>query len=68
MNRSRLGAVAALIVLAMALSATQLQADGKNYKIGDKVANFAFKDAQGKTVSLAKYKGKIIVLNMFATW
>ena len=29
---------------------------------------FALKDAQGKTVSLADYKGKVVLLNFWATW
>ena len=35
-----------------------------------KTANFAFtvKDVEGKTVNLADYKGKVVMMNFFATW
>jgi cytochrome c biogenesis protein CcmG/thiol:disulfide interchange protein DsbE len=29
---------------------------------------FALKDADGKTVHLSDYKGKVVVLDFFATW
>ena len=29
---------------------------------------FSLKDAEGKTVSLADYKGKVVLLNFWATW
>jgi len=30
--------------------------------------NFTLKDADGKSVSLADYKGKVVLLNFWATW
>jgi peroxiredoxin len=38
--------------------------------VGAKAANlnFQFKDLQGKTVSLSDYKGKVILLDFWATW
>src|SRR6202161_3443970 len=30
--------------------------------------NFAFKDLQGKSVTLSDYKGKVILLDFWATW
>ena len=35
-----------------------------------KTANYAFKvkDVDGKTVNLADYKGKVVMMNFFATW
>jgi thiol-disulfide isomerase/thioredoxin len=35
-----------------------------------KVANYGFKvkDVDGKTVDLADYKGKVVMMNFFATW
>lgn len=30
--------------------------------------NFTLKDAEGKSVSLSDYKGKVVVLNFWATW
>lgn len=34
----------------------------------DKAANFTLKDIDGKTVKLSDFKGKIILLNFWATW
>ncbi len=33
-----------------------------------KAANFTFKDLNGKEVSLADYKGKVVLINFWATW
>ncbi len=35
---------------------------------GAKAQNFKLTDLQGKTVSLSDYKGKIVVLNFWASW
>ena len=69
MNRKGLFLTALLCVLTLALFSLHSSAGGgKVYKIGDKVADFTFKDGQGKSVSLAQFKGKVVVLNFFATW
>ena len=68
LKKSLLAAVA-LIVLTLSFAALHSQAGGRgNYKIGDKIADFTFKSDQGKIVKLSDYKGKIVVLNFFATW
>jgi len=33
-----------------------------------KAANFTFKDLNGKEVSLADFKGKVVLVNFWATW
>jgi len=70
-NRAR-WVLAAPILLAFSLPAFTAQSAPDNgkaaYKIGDKVADFALKDEHGKTVKLSQYKGKVIVLNFFASW
>ncbi len=69
MTKRSLLASAVLFVLALSLTTHYGLAGGRgNYKIGDKVTDFAFKSDQGKTVKLSDYKGKIVVLNFFATW
>jgi cytochrome oxidase Cu insertion factor (SCO1/SenC/PrrC family) len=69
MSRRALQLMTFLCVLALALPALTYGARrGKAYKIGDRVANFTFKDASGKSVSLNQFKDKIVVLNFFATW
>jgi peroxiredoxin len=37
-------------------------------KIGDPVPAFSFEIEKGKTVQIADYKGKLILINLFATW
>ncbi len=58
-----------LVALAIALMPKSVDAGhAGSYKIGSHVADFAFKSDQGKTVKLSDYRGKIVVLTMFATW
>lgn len=58
-----------LVVLGLALAAHNGRAGGAGtYKIGSHIADFAFKSDQGKTVKLSDYRGKTVVLTMFATW
>ena len=37
-------------------------------KVGDNVPAFTFETEPGKTVSISDYKGKLILINLFATW
>jgi peroxiredoxin len=37
-------------------------------KVGDPAPNFSFYIDKGKQTSLDKYKGKIVMINFFATW
>lgn len=37
-------------------------------KIGQKVPSFKFADAEGKTHKIEDFKGKVVLLNFFATW
>jgi len=37
-------------------------------KIGDKVPQFSFELEKGKVVNINDYKGKLILINLFATW
>lgn len=58
---------ASLLPIAMALWCATAQGA---CPVGAKAANlnFQFKDLQGKTVSLSDYKGKVILLDFWATW
>jgi len=45
------------------------QYDENTYtKLGDHVPLFNFEIEKGKTVNIADYKGKVILINLFATW
>ena len=40
----------------------------KVYKFGDKIADFALKDEQGKTVRLSQFKNNVVSLTFYASW
>ncbi|MBB5635427.1 peroxiredoxin [Pedobacter cryoconitis] len=44
------------------------QDEGTITKVGDAVPVFNFEIEKGKTVSIHDYKGKLILINLFATW
>jgi cytochrome c biogenesis protein CcmG/thiol:disulfide interchange protein DsbE len=52
------------IFFLLAAGATVLRAQGENVPAPD----FVLKDLQGKDLKLADYKGKILILNFWATW
>lgn len=52
------------IFFLLASGATALRAQGENLPAPD----FVLKDLQGKDVRLADYKGKVLILNFWATW
>ncbi|HEX2695947.1 MAG TPA: TlpA disulfide reductase family protein [Acidobacteriota bacterium] len=58
-----LTAALALAIL-LALGVPALAVGGENVPAPD----FAIKDLKGKALSLADYKGKVLVLNFWATW
>lgn len=37
-------------------------------KVGDQVPSFKFELEKGKTTSIENYKGKLVLINLFATW
>jgi peroxiredoxin len=43
-------------------------ADGGALKIGDEAPNFLLKDLEGFQVSLDQFRGKVVLLNFWATW
>jgi cytochrome oxidase Cu insertion factor (SCO1/SenC/PrrC family) len=69
MSKRSLPFAALLVFLALALPARNgLAGAPATYKVGSHVADFTFKSDQGKTVKLSDYRGKTVVLTMFATW
>ena len=62
-----------LLLIAMGPSLPGDTADGISPLNSDKIINskapdFTLKDMNGKTVSLSAFKGKVVLLNFFATW
>lgn len=59
------------LLLCLAVSAgafAQTTDEGSYTKVGDVAPTFKFEIEKGKTVDLADYKGKLILINLFATW
>jgi peroxiredoxin len=52
----------------MLQAATAQDASGSFVKVGDTAPDFSFEISKGITTKLSDYKGKIVVLNFFATW
>jgi peroxiredoxin len=63
--------VAALLGIVVACSTNTTPASAVKVKAEDKrnmAADFTLKDADGKSVKLTDYKGKVVLLNFWATW
>ena len=43
-------------------------ADVKTFAVGDSVSGYTLPDATGQTTTLAKWHGKVVVLNFWASW
>jgi peroxiredoxin len=56
--------LAGLTVLALLAGATCVKGDAADTPAPD----FAVKDLQGKPITLADYKGKVLIINFWATW
>jgi peroxiredoxin len=56
-----------LVLSFIALSACAQQ-DGFHTTVGNTVPSFSFETVKGKKVSIADYKGKLVLINFFATW
>lgn len=57
-------AVVVVVVVACAVAALSAQKD----ELKPAKLNFSFKDTNGKKVSLSEFKGKVILLDFWATW
>jgi peroxiredoxin len=70
LSRSLGLALAVLILAAAACSPTQSGAARKVKQQGDRklAPDFALKDVNGATVRLSDYRGKVVLLNFWATW
>ncbi len=52
------------VILAVGMLAAAAQAKGF-FKVGDPAPNFTLQTIDGQTISLAQYKGKVVVLGLF---
>jgi peroxiredoxin len=67
-NAIRTGAVVA-VVMVVAFGYARLARDkGYGLKTGTVAPEFSLPGLDGKTVDLASYRGKVVVLNFWATW
>ena len=62
MKKITIAAVALALLLALGVPAVAVQEENVS------APDFSIKDLQGKAFSLADYKGKVLVLNFWATW
>lgn len=58
-----------LLFLAFSINTfAQTSDEGSYTKVGDTAPTFKFEIEKGKIVDLADFKGKLILINLFATW
>lgn len=58
-----------LLSLAFSINTfAQTSDEGSYTKVGDTAPTFTFEIEKGKTIDLADFKGKLILINLFATW
>lgn len=61
-------ALGSLALFSACSGSESARASAKHEKDRKPAPNFTLKDANGKSVSLADYKGKVVLLNFWATW
>jgi thiol-disulfide isomerase/thioredoxin len=57
-----------LVMLAPLFSRAQIDSTASKTKVGDTAPNFSFNLDKDKTASLADYKGKLVLIDFWATW
>jgi len=70
MVRLRLASLLAVAIVAFSIVCAGMATAKKFaiYKIGDTVADFALKDDAGRTIRLSEFRGKVVVLDFYASW
>ena len=66
--RAAAAAILALLLAACSKSTKEIEANIRPESNRKKAPNFSLKDASGDTVNLADYKGKVVLVNFWATW
>ena len=61
-------ALGAIALFSACSDSQSVRASAKSEKDRKPAPNFTLKDSNGKSVSLADYKGKVVLLNFWATW
>jgi peroxiredoxin len=68
-SQLRMALAAAVAAFGLACSTSSpVRAAVKPEKDRKKAPEFSLKDAMGRTVTLSEYKGKVVLLNFWATW
>lgn len=57
-----------LFLAAVALFAAISSVNAQNVKIGDKMPDFTLKNIKGEDVSLSQFKGKVVLIDFWASW
>ena len=57
-----------IFIFALALFMLGVCSQSSAIEIGQKAPEFSLSDINGKTASLSDFKGKVIILDFFATW
>ena len=65
MKKTIFGRLSILVIIALVLGACS---QGGAVEIGEEAPDFSLKDMDGKTVNLSDFKGKVVILDFFATW
>ena len=66
--RAAAAAVLALVLVSCSKSSKESEANIKPESNRRKAPNFSLKDANGDTVNLVDYRGKVVLVNFWATW
>lgn len=57
-----------LLLLFLTISSAFCKDESTHVKIGDKTPDFKLEISKGKIVGINDYKGKVVLVNFFATW
>ncbi|MBI5144397.1 MAG: redoxin domain-containing protein [Candidatus Omnitrophica bacterium] len=60
--------IAKILMLALALFVTGACSRGGATEVGEEAPDFSLQDINGNTVSLSDFKGKVVILDFFASW